>query len=1007
MADILLHRPAPGQWYVVNCDSQARLVLDFPAIQAVLERMGNTLLFQFDDGAVVEIPNFYELYDKDDIPDFVMEGQTMRGKDFFDAFAPDLNPATGASAQQGGHYTEWDNIALNEGFNHLGPLDWGMKDAPEQPDHRGGQGYVADGGALGGEYVPTTDGAPPAPTPPASNPEPPASDMPPPVFSGPPPAAAPDNAVINEDQPVATGNLLSNDAGGPDRKIVRVFHNGQELEHDQASDTWSGDIDGYGAITVHPDGSYTFTANGDKMRDIFNDALNNTADDYHLKGSETGLTYTMSDGHGQIVTNVPVDIRIVPDNYRQETGSAEGGVVEAGGVGDDVLVGDKGGAEERIAYSYPPMNINFAIDLSSSVDSDEMAQMVQALKNTLEQFRDYPGTVLTHFVPFAQEAGYSRNFNLDNLADYADALNYVNNLDTMQKKLGDSTGYGQAFKASEKWFDDIKGSVDPHSKNVNILLTDGEPTGYRDAEGNYVSGTGWATTQQAVDQAYDAYQALVSRGVASCAVGIGMKDSARPLLALFDNTGGGEPAPASIAVDYSGDETAQQFLGGPSSLIAVKEGAVMGKVDMADDFSHLNDVLFNVIKDNLVNGYDTVIHAREGDDVLMGDALNADWMLIDCPDNRINGGMDWAAGLKAGDSQDIVLKYLAEKYHGGDLKEVTSDEMRHFVEDNSFAFGADNPLADGENAKDSLDGGLGDDILFGQQGDDTLSGGAGDDVLVGGGGNDTLAGGSGADIFVVRDNEDTASILDFNPNEGDVIVRVDGADNTVVRVQDGATPVYRDVTDLLQGSAVAVTDDKNHMIVGTGGRDTLTGGGGDDIIVGGRGDDVIRGGGGNDILHGGGGNDVLDGGAGNNVLDGGAGNDVLIGGGGDKIHGGSGLDVLLTSMSSRDVDKYLSSGDTSKDEDGVEVVVSGLKSPAEASLTDMGIEVTESGINLSRDWIFDDSSRTATSKNQEHCDVTISVAEGVNVSVNADDGRSQEDVDVQNATEEIIAATQD
>ncbi|MDR2056219.1 MAG: VWA domain-containing protein [Desulfovibrio sp.] len=901
MTDIIIPRPAAGKTVVIDGIPSARLVLDFPAAQPAMERVGDALVFHFDDGGRVEILNFYTMYDQGTVPDFEMDGETVSGSHFFEAFAPDIAPAVGTATPSGGHYTEWDNMVLDTGLNHLGPLDWGMDAPPPVTEFRDGLGNLNGVDGEGWEEIvpmppmpePTPPGPEPAPPEPAPpGPIPPDPEPAPPEPAPPlPPTAAPDSVVLNEDNPLVSGNLLDNDTGAG-KSVSGVFYNGRELARDETSGTWSGEIENYGTIAVNTDGSYTFTADGEAARRLFDDALANRTDDFHLKAANTGLTYAMTDDCGQTVDNVPVDIRIIPDNFRQGLGNAAGGAFVPGGVGDDALIGDAGGREEHKTYSYPPLNVNITVDLSSSVDAQEMRQMQSAIYDTISQFKDYQGTVRLHFVPFAQEAASSSTFVIADDGHYRAAQEFVGTLPEIQKHGvgGGSTGYGQAFKAARQWFDSQDKSDD--AKNLNIFLTDGEPTGYRDARGNYVPGSGWATTQTAVEQAYTAFRELSDDGVSTYAVGIGIKPSAEQLLSVFDNTGDGNAAPPAITVDYSNDSEAQAFLHGHSfSAIDMEapglHGAVLGQVNLADDFGNLNNVLSNVVKDSL-NVYDTTVDAREGDDIVFGDAVNADWMLDPGnPDNLVNDSMDWARGLEKGDSQDIVINWLAAKNHGGDASLVTSDEMRHFIAGHPDAFAADSPLAKGENADDILDGGPGNDILYGQQGND-----------------------------------------------------------------------------------------------------------------------VLRGGDGNDILHGGQGDDFLDGGTGKNQLYGGAGNDVLVGNSPDEqIHGGSGLDTLLTSMAAQDVDKFLTSGDAAGGEDGVEVVVSGVKNPGQDSLTNLGIQVTDSGLELGHGWVYDSGTRTATSSDPQHAGVTVTVAAGVPIAV--EDGHSEQDDAVQNAENAILAQTQD
>ena len=94
MADIKLVRPSAGQTAVIPSAPDARMVLDFSADQVSIERPqgSDSLFFRFDDGAAIELQNFYTQYNKDDIPSFEVDGQLIAGADFFNAFGPDLAP---------------------------------------------------------------------------------------------------------------------------------------------------------------------------------------------------------------------------------------------------------------------------------------------------------------------------------------------------------------------------------------------------------------------------------------------------------------------------------------------------------------------------------------------------------------------------------------------------------------------------------------------------------------------------------------------------------------------------------------------------------------------------------------------------------------------------------------------------------------------------------------------------------------------------------------------------
>ncbi|MEM7557071.1 MAG: hypothetical protein AAF378_23875, partial [Cyanobacteria bacterium P01_A01_bin.84] len=83
--------------------------------------------------------------------------------------------------------------------------------------------------------------------------------------------------------------------------------------------------------------------------------------------------------------------------------------------------------------------------------------------------------------------------------------------------------------------------------------------------------------------------------------------------------------------------------------------------------------------------------------------------------------------------------------------------------------GKDILLGSGDN--DQLNGGQGNDYIFGNGGSDILRGNMGDDLLFGGRGNELFDGGKGndiiwlnggADTIVIREEDGTDSIYDFN-----------------------------------------------------------------------------------------------------------------------------------------------------------------------------------------------------------------------------------------------------
>lgn len=166
----------------------------------------------------------------------------------------------------------------------------------------------------------------------------------------------------------------------------------------------------------------------------------------------------------------------------------------------------------------------------------------------------------------------------------------------------------------------------------------------------------------------------------------------------------------------------------------------------------------------------------------------------------------------------------------------------------------------GEDGRDTLLGGSGDDSLFGGADRDSLNGGAGHDLLFGEASRDTLSGGVGNDTL-----------------DG-------GGDRDTLLGQSGNDELHGGLgDDSLNGH------DGDDTLLGDAGNDKLRGGNGDDGLSGDLGNDSLFGEDGLDTLLGGSGNDSLRGGAGNDLLQGGAGSDRLAGDADtDTLSGGEG-----------------------------------------------------------------------------------------------------------------------
>ncbi|MGB3210143.1 MAG: hypothetical protein WBB19_05490, partial [Desulforhopalus sp.] len=253
---------------------------------------------------------------------------------------------------------------------------------------------------------------------------------------------------------------------------------------------------------------------------------------------------------------------------------------------------------------------------------------------------------------------------------------------------------------------------------------------------------------------------------------------------------------------------------------------------------------------------------------------------------------------------------------------------------------AGNDELNGGAGNDYLDGGDGDDAQFAGDGDDQLGGDAGNDTLTGGEGNDIYVynAGSGADTidnsgggtdWLIFNDSITNDRLSFLQSDNDLIIRIDGNQETQVTVTDWFLGIDRQLSYVQPSGQSAISADQINalfstppdgndlevppesefdtvntgtaaaeQVIGTGGNDLLKGLAGDDQLFGLSGNDWLLGGDDNDYLDGGAGDDVQLGEGGNDQLGGDAGNDILAGGAGDDIYvyrPGSGSDTIVNS----------------------------------------------------------------------------------------------------------------
>jgi VCBS repeat-containing protein len=182
-------------------------MLNFSADQVEIDRAGDSLVFKFEDGAVVEVENFYVEHSKENLPEFQVEDRLVAGTEFFETFAPDIAPAAGVGvSERGGRYTNFADGDLLDGISHLRDLDWGMRlgGQEEREELYTGMPLSAargrDAGDAGADahmppdpppYIPPAP--PPVEPPPVTPPPPPPPPLPPPPPTPELPTIVPDD----------------------------------------------------------------------------------------------------------------------------------------------------------------------------------------------------------------------------------------------------------------------------------------------------------------------------------------------------------------------------------------------------------------------------------------------------------------------------------------------------------------------------------------------------------------------------------------------------------------------------------------------------------------------------------------------------------------------------------------------------------------------------------------------------------------------------------------------
>ena len=544
-------------------------------------------------------------------------------------------------------------------------------------------------------------------------------------------------------------------------------------------------------------------------------------------------------------------------------------VIVDGNSGHDNLVGDPGGATAGSeTTTYPNLNVALVVDESGSMDDDagdgasRMEHMQNALKSLGTQLAEYvqgapEGTTIdVALIGFAEDAS-TQQFTVDQLTqktaiqyqinghylstilgtqsnhfqsdgktyrigvdgqlqinyrffgwsdihDFDDSKTPITAFDHAVNNLDPEggTSYASGFNAAKTWLkgDTVQSDGD---KNVVLLVTDGFPGTYQTAD----------SIQDGYVKAVTAYQGLVSAIPGLTVESIGIQLPAEL------------PKPDWWEEDYPAG-----FPKTPEALLdsLTTGGEAINVTNISQLEGTFTAFIDKVISEGTVTpAADDVILGGRGNDMLFGDALNADYLL--------GGGYTWEGKEKyiQGSSWDIIQAYLAATLG----YPPTEADITKFISQNADKLGLTDSITDDTGSV--------------RGGNDTLLGGSGDDIIYGQGGDDLLFG-DGSDTATSDSDIDTLNRLDTLLTAAGA-----GEDSSYAeRIRDLGTSETPDqpseldrFIDSLEGTGGIEKDtDGNDFIDGGEGRDTIFGGSGNDIIVYDSNDYLVSGGSGIDFM---------------------------------------------------------------------------------------------------------------------------------------------------------------
>lgn len=773
---VIATRPIDGGTLNVAASPGGQINLGFDPAAATATREGDSLVFDIAGAGKVVLQDFFVVGDESLPALRLPDGTIVASADFFADSGLDMSTAAGpgqptAQAPDSGGTSYADGAgALIGGVDKYGKLGtdyWGRNTEVSEEAF----GLSADGGGLStgagegsfpGSGIDTS----------FENTTPPGSDATTPPATNPTLIALADKAVINEDDfgLSITGNVLSNDASSNNAAFTVTGLSGSRGDGSSSAEglVLQGE---YGSITLHPDGSYTYTLDP-KAPDT---AVLFSSNKQGNESEQEVFTYKITDANG-LESEATLTIDIVPNKFLDGVDTSVAETIQ-GGRGNDVLVGDPGAMYDATTTVARDYNICFAIDSSGSM-TDNYHDVLNSLIAGLERLGEQVENGSSIYVKLIFFGTWADSTLWVDFQPGTGAELVMNNAPGCQGW----TNYMSALAQAEIGFSQLDR---PNAENVLFLLSDGMPTSVTTSDNRM--------PQSLREPKYD--PGLPSTYIAS-------RDN--PPESWYEATRAGFD---QVRAMYGQSQYTVGYGVGENSRAEAYLTSLADPGCYADSVAEAFDAMFN----NMFTHAGTYAEAAgvdlllggEGEDVLFGDVLNADYLLA---------AKDWTppADLRAGMSLDIIKAYLAQTLHDGDSAKVSNDDLRHFVEQNHDKLGLDEDHADiGGKLRGE------DDMLLGNEGNDILYGQRGDDILVGGN-------------------------LHFDGKSGE--------ESLATVLADGKGDVKAFLEANLDKLGPGDASDGDNLLIGGAGNDLLIGGGGNDTLAGGLGNDILFGGGGNDVF---------------------------------------------------------------------------------------------------------------------------------------------------------------